>query len=134
MIALLEPFLPYIICLVAFSGAYLWANEGWHNAVARRAEAKIVAIQAQRDKAQAAFADVVRDSEGSALTRMNHDDAAAAALRVRLGNLPTVANCYMSVDTLGVLNAATGFANSTSDSASGSAPPNSVPVVPAKPL
>src|SRR6185437_1174253 len=33
-------------------GAYLWADEGWHNAVAKRAEAKVAAVTADRDAKQ----------------------------------------------------------------------------------
>jgi hypothetical protein len=131
--ALLRPFLPYLIALAAMGGAYLWADEGWHNAVARRAEAKLAAIQQRADKARAAYAEVVRATEGDALRRKEHDDSAVSVLRGRVGNLSAVDGCYLSLPALGLLNDASRFANSA-DAAEHQPPGPAVPRVPLQPV
>lgn len=129
MIALL----PYILLAIAAFGGMVWADEGWHNAVARRAEAKLAAVQQRADAQAIAAQRAVSDAEIAAKMRAEHDDTEIAALRDRVGHLPAMANCALSVGTIGVLDAASSFANS-GDAGVDHAPGVTVPLVPSKPL
>lgn len=82
-LALLRPFLPYILCAIAVGGAYLYADEFWHNAVAVRAERELDGIKTglakealrQKENQLRAAQNLVQSTQNNAQTRTTRFDA-----------------------------------------------------------
>ncbi|MDE2022275.1 MAG: hypothetical protein KGI71_05195 [Patescibacteria group bacterium] len=139
--ALLRPFLPYLIALVAFGGAYLWADVSWcnHACTVQKSAASTLRGQIAKAEQRATYLALlwsaqVEKSAQALQEQRNHDAAAYAELESRSRNLSALASCYLSNDALGLLDAATGNANTSADPAGNLAAPGPIPLVPKKPL